>query len=94
MDRVRVCKRCGKAIEGYHPQANYCDQCRAELHLENWDRVREERKRIKSENQERARQEKELREKKKRNIISIAEIDKLAKAEGLSYGKYVSKYGV
>lgn len=37
---------------------------------------------------------KKPKKKKKSNMESIVEIDRLAKEEGLTYGQYVGKYGV
>lgn len=37
---------------------------------------------------------KKPKKKKKSNMESIVEIDRLAKSEGLTYGQYVAKYGV
>lgn len=95
IDEEVQCPVCGKmfARERKKPNQRYCSlDCSKKAELES--------KRIS------ARQNKSLihhrsieppkkpKKKKKSNMKSIAEIDRLAKEEGLTYGQYVAKYGV
>lgn len=93
MVKIRICKRCGAKIGDGHPEANYCDICRAQVHVEAWDALKVERERKQAEKHERERLEKEERDKRKYKGPSIADINRRAEELGISYGKYVSKYG-
>lgn len=91
--KPRFCERCGKEIEAGHPEAKYCNSCRAAVHMEVWDSVRAEREQIQAENREKEKREKAEREAKRYKGPSIAQLNAAAARKGLSYGHYVAKYG-
>jgi len=87
---VCYCESCEGVIESDHPQAKYCNRCRAEIHMSVWTSVKEKREKTQAE-----KREKEKLEKDKRTYKgpSIADINRRAEELGMSYGQYVSKYG-
>ena len=86
---IKVCEICGKKLNGF--KKKYCsDECRYKSQLERQrNKYETELKSIYSE--EKTLKKKRGRPKKK---ISLAEINKLAREEGLNYGQYVAKYGL
>lgn len=85
---IKSCVVCGKAFEaedqGFR-RLTCSEECR-EKNRANNDKIRH--RRIAEE--KKAAEERKRRHKK----LTIAEINKMARAKGLSYGKYVEKYGV
>lgn len=88
-DVVRVCKRCGKefTLSKNGNRVFCCNECRINWHIEQKSR---ERKAIKEEKAS----AKKVKSSRKKKVLSLSEVRKLADAEGLSYGQYVIKYGV
>lgn len=96
------CPVCGSIFERNRPNQYYCSvKCRKQnskkafYHCEYCGKVYEQAYTSKycseeCKNKARAHTKKRGRPKKK---LTLAEIDRLAKAEGLTYGQYVSKYG-
>ena len=84
------CLVCGKELSGR--QTKYCsDECRYKAQIERQRSLNyQEYKKPKADVVE-APKKKRGRPKKK---LSIADINKLARAEGLNYGQYVAKYGL
>lgn len=86
---VRVCKRCGKefTVTDNSRRVFCCDECRERWHIEQKSR---ERKAIKEEKAS----AKRVKSSRKKKVLSISEICKLAMEEHLSYGQYVERYGL
>ena len=89
-NKILHCLVCGKELEGR--KRRYCsDECYHKAQLKRQRFLNEvEYKKSKAEVKE-APKKKRGRPKKK---LSIADINKLARAEGLNYGQYVAKYGL
>lgn len=86
----KVCVVCGKELTGQ--QSKYCSsECRYKAQLERQrGRYEKEYKSTLTEAQE-TQKKKRVRPRKK---LSIADINQLAREEGLNYGQYVAKYGL
>lgn len=86
----KVCAVCGKKITGH--QTKYCSpECRYKGQLER-QRGRYEQE-YKSTTTEAVEKQKKKRGRPKKKL-SLADINNLARAEGLNYGQYVAKYGL
>lgn len=81
----RKCKICGKTLTGN--QRKYCsNECKRKGKSKyEYDYHKDQYKKPKAETKP---------QKKKKPALSIAEINKLARAEGLNYGQFVGKYGL
>lgn len=88
MQPQRVCIRCGEVIpKPYHKQ-RVCAECKRRRAQEK-NAIDRETRRV------RAGYQREIdRKKKKIKGKTVTEIAAEAKAEGLSYGKYVQKHGL
>lgn len=88
MKEVRKCRLCQKCFVAKRSDSVYCSPgCRKEgTRLYDKERKAEERARNK--------EIQKAENKPKKKSLSIAEIDAMARAEGLSYGKYVAKMGL
>lgn len=86
----KVCAVCGKEITGQHTK--YCSsECRYKAQIERQrNRYEKEYKSTLTETEEK--QKKKRGRPRKR--LSIADINQLAREEGLNYGQYVAKYGL
>lgn len=80
---LRKCARCGRTFYSDGHRRLYCDNCKYAAALE--------RQRV---YRERIRQEKAAEKAKETRKKTVVEIDRLAAAEGISYGKYCLKYGI
>lgn len=84
----KVCEICGKGFEG--KAQRYCSpECRYQAQLERQRAYKVNFKKPQAEVKE---EHKKKRGRKKK--LSLAEINELARAEGLNYGQYVAKYGL
>lgn len=81
--KMRTCNICGKMFEANGTRV-YCSQTCSKKGKANSNRV------YKKENFTIGKARKTYTKPK----LSIAQVCKLAKAEGISYGKYVGKYGL
>ena len=82
----KICQECGKPYIG-HPQSKYCEPCRPVVHSRQ--RLEAQKKR----NAEIKAAKPKLKPKpKKSNMQTIIEIAKAAKAAGMSYGEFSTKY--
>lgn len=90
MAKVRLCKRCGGPIEANHSEAKYCDACRATIHMENWDTLREKRRQTAIENLKKAQAAKAEQNKRKYKGPTLKELNDCAQAHGMIYGQYGS----
>lgn len=86
----KVCAMCGKKLEKH--QSKFCSpECRYKGQLERQrNRYEQEYKSTMTVTEEKQKK-KRGRPKKK---LSLADINNLARAEGLNYGQYVAKYGL
>ena len=80
---LKKCARCGVVwyAKGYH--VLYCADCRPIVARESQRGYHEKE-----------RQEREAKKQKKAQMKTVAQINQLAAAEGMSYGKYCLKYGI
>ena len=88
----KVCVICGKELTG--TQTKYCsEECRYKAQL---DRQRERyEQEYKSTMTEATETQKKLKKRgRPKKKLSLADINNLARAEGLNYGQYVAKYGL
>ena len=88
-ERIRpplYCARCGVHIEVPIGTQRLCPACILREKSENI-------KKANLRNEEKLGLEPE-KKKKKKTFLSLAEVDRLARAEGLSYGQYSVKYGL
>lgn len=81
------CEICREAFNTKFKR-KYCDKCR-QMMAETSSHVRGEEERIKY-----AYEKYMTKSREKRTGMSISEVVKAAEKEGLTYGKYVAKYGV
>lgn len=83
----KVCEMCGGPINSKYKKAKYCDDCRAKIHANAW-KVSLAKSQDKKENEI-------LYQPKKIPYSgpSVQEINKRAEELGMTYGKYVMKYG-
>lgn len=87
-EKTIKCVRCGVSVECRSPSQMYCPNCALEA-------AHEQRKKWWKEHYIRKETPKAQKTVKKKEIgLSLAEVDRRARAEGLSYGKYVAKYGL
>lgn len=85
MEYIIVCKCCGELFKAPSFHYSYCsDECRRKKRNKNGVAYQKE-------NHGAVRYKASMKKNKK---LTIQEICKRAKAEGLSYGKYVGKYGL
>ncbi len=86
----KVCAICGKELTG--TQVKYCSaECRYKA------QVQRQRSLYKKEYKSTLTEAEEKQKKKRgrpRKRLSIADINQLAREEGLNYGQYVAKYGL
>ena len=83
MERVRTCEMCGNKFVG-RPNKKYCsEECRKKGAAEYNRKRSEERQKPKVENK---------KPKSKLRALTIEQINRRARAEGLTYGQYVAKY--
>lgn len=83
MERVRTCVMCGNIFVG-RPNKKYCSaECRNKGAAEYNRKRSEERQKPKVESKKR---------KSKLGSLSIEQINRRARAEGLTYGQYMAKY--
>lgn len=81
--KVKKCIQCGKVLEGR--QKKFCsDDCVGQYKQERALERYEANKKPKA----------EAKPKKKKPKMSIAQINELARAEGLNYGQYCAKYNL
>jgi len=95
---VKTCVVCGKQIAP--PRIATCSEECSKIHkrryeAEAWQRDKAERKAAR----ERRKEEKEIgrereRKKRKKPALSTAQINALARSEGLSYGQYCAKHNL
>lgn len=79
-----TCKRCGRKYRSKSQTAKYCSDCRGRVQQEQIQRWSE---------LNRSASAKPNAHKSCSTYASIAEICKLAQAEGMTYGEYVAKKG-
>ena len=78
--KPRFCKVCGKKIN--EPRRQFCsDECRQKANQDKATEIRSTYKKIKI-----------TERKRTKPALSIAQINELARAEGLNYGQYCAKY--
>jgi ribosome-binding protein aMBF1 (putative translation factor) len=75
---IMICNMCGKECVRTSGAQKVCVDCR---------------KKVKYDGYKRAKPKSAKKRERKQKALSISDICKLAKAEGLTYGQYVSKYG-
>lgn len=95
IDEKVQCPVCGKMFDREPKKGNqmYCGlECRRKAELESKRLSSQRNKLLIPFNS--IDPPKKPKKKKKSNMESIVEIDRLAKSEGLTYGQYVAKYGV
>lgn len=89
-DRKTNCVICGKPLTGR--QRSYCsDECKRKGKIER--EIKEHKYEYKKPQAEEVKCEPKKRGRPKKKL-SISEVNELARAEGLNYGQYVSKYGL
>lgn len=80
MQKDKVCKNCGKIFHSGSPATRFCTpQCRND----DLDKKVIQRQSLKS---------RRGRKPKQPGVLSIAEIQKLAREEGISYGQYIARH--
>lgn len=87
----KVCEECGKPYAG-HPQSKYCEVCRPIVKRRQQIASLERRKMY----DEATPQELKPKPKRKRKKkpLSIAQVVKLAREAGMTYGEYVNEHRV
>lgn len=80
------CVICGKYLTGH--QKKFCSaKCRLEERRKYQDEYRENYKKPKAE-------EKPKKRGRPKKVLTIAQINEMARAEGMNYGAYCAKYGL
>lgn len=85
--RDRFCEICGKALKG-RQQKYCCAECR------NKAATLKQMEEMKELAQAKDMETPKVVRKKKKPKYTIAQINEMARAEGLNYGQYVAKYGL
>lgn len=98
---IRECAVCGKMFEvpNHYNKATVCSkECRddreRQRNLERYNRLKEQRRQASVDEVIDHKIETGIKRRTKKKKITIAEIQLMAREEHLSYGQYVSKYGL
>ncbi len=81
MERVRKCVICGNIFVGRPNKKYCCSECRRKAQTEKKAKECKKPKEIETK-----------KPKRKLGSLSLEQINKRARAEGLTYGQYVAKY--
>lgn len=89
----KPCEICGGMMRRVRPNSRFCPACGAARKREN-DRIRAAAQRAAEKAADYPRKRPSRTPADRRRGLTIRQIARLAAAEGLSYGQYVSKHGL
>ena len=89
----KVCEECGKPYAG-HPQSKYCEVCRPIVKRRQQLESLERRRMYDEATPEELKPKPKPKKKRRQKVLSIAQVARLARAAGVSYGEYVRTHRV